>query len=625
MTTQVWLMVAVLVMMFGLLIWGKLPTWLVFISTLTVAMTLKLAPLEDLLSGFSNPGVITVAALFPIAAGMYSTGAITIASNVLIGLPDKVRQAQMKIFPPVAGASAFLNNTPLVAMMVPVVKDLSQRTGVAATKIFMPMSFSSILGGASTLIGTSTNLIIAGLIVTAGLPSLNIFAPSLVGIPAALIGIVFLMTIGTRLLPEGKQEKDISEKRLYKAEFLVADDSPLIGKTILESGLSQAKGFQLVDFDLAGEESEIPDLQPRISGKRGLFHRLTRIWRARSGKVVATPDSSEKQIDLYQELQAGDILTFTTDNQALTSLWTTIGIKPATGMTEGTKRYTHHLVEVVVAPSHPAVGRYISELPIRKDPPYTGEIVAMSRDNLPPATPLRDFRIQGGDVGILEVEDDFFYETRSQVEFSLTRRIDGFRIQRTSRALIAGAITIAMILLAAFNVTSMLNAALLGGVALIISGSMSPRTGWQSIEWDTVVILASAVGIAAAVTATGLSEIIAGWISAIGGTSPYTALVMVFLGCILMTNILTNAAAAALMFPVALSLSQSLEVNFTPFAVALMLGTSYAFINPAGYQTNLMVQEPGNYTFLDFAKVGIPLTILVGIVVLLLIPLIYTF
>ena len=140
MTSQAWLLVAILAMMFGLLIWGKLPTWFVFILTLTVVMTLRLAPLEDLLSGFSNPGVITVAALFPIAAGMYSTGAITIATGVLIGLPDKLRQAQIKIFPPVAGASAFLNNTPLVAMMIPVVKDLSQRTGIAATRLFMPMS-----------------------------------------------------------------------------------------------------------------------------------------------------------------------------------------------------------------------------------------------------------------------------------------------------------------------------------------------------------------------------------------------------------------------------------------------------------------------------------------------------
>jgi di/tricarboxylate transporter len=625
MTTDAWLLVFLLAAMFVLLMWGKFPTWVVFIGTLTAAMTLKLAPLDGLLSGFSNPGVITVAALFPIAAGMYATGAITIASNLLVGLPHQLRQAQLKIFGPVAGASAFLNNTPLVAMMVPVIKDLSQRTGLRASKLLMPMSFASILGGASTLIGTSTNLIIAGLIISAGLPALNIFAPTLVAAPAALIGIIFLMTIGNRLLPAGTQERDDSPKRRYKAEFIITENSPLIGKTILETGLVEAPGYQLVDFDpVEGVHyRSISDLHP--SEKRGLFHRLTKIWHARKRKKT-TPDTPDKSdIDLSQVLQSGDILTFIADNEALPGLWTTIGIKPAAGLPLESKRHTHHLVEVVVAPSHPTVGRYISELPVRENPPYRAEIVAMSRDNSAPQTPLRDLRIQAGDVGVLEVEDDFFYQTRGQSEFSLTRQLDGYRIQRTSRAIIAGVIAIGMILLAAFNVMSMLNAALLGGLALLLTGSMTTRTAWNSIEWDTIVILGAAVGLSAAVTTTGLSDVIAQGLTALGGSNPYVALVMIFVGCIALTNIITNAAAASIMFPIALALSASLGVSFTPFAVVLMLGTSYAFINPAGYQTNLMVQEPGHYTFIDFAKLGLPLTIIAGVVVLILTPLIYQF
>ena len=625
MISEVWLMVILLVVMFALLVWGKFPAWLVFMGTLTIAMSLKLAPLDELLSGFSNPGVITVAALFPIAAGMYATGAITIASRLLVGLPDRLRQAQLKIFTPVAGASAFLNNTPLVAMMVPVVKDLSQRTGIAATKLLMPMSFSSILGGASTLIGTSTNLIIAGLIVSAGLSPLNIFAPTLVAVPAAIIGMFFLMTFGNRLLPAGTHEGDEYAKRRYKAEFLVTEDSPLIGKTLQETGLFEAPGYQLVEYDRndLDVENHKPEIHPYPN--RGLFHRLTRFWNIRARRRAGKPELEKKEIDPAQVMQAGDILTYITDNQALPGLWTTIGIKPVVGVPFETKRHTHHLVEVVVAPSHPAVGRYISELPVRENPPYSAEIVAISRDNLPPEGSLKDVRISGGDVGVLEVEDDFFYQTRGQLEFSLTRHMDGYRIQRTSRATIAGIILIAMILLAAFNVMSMLNAALLGGLALLLTGSMTPRTGWQSIEWDTIVILGAAVGLSTAVTATGLSDIIAQGLTSIGGSNPYSALVMVFIGCILLTNIITNAAAASIMFPVALSLSNSLGVSFTPFAVVLMLGTSYAFINPAGYQTNLMIQEPGNYTFMDFAKLGIPLTILVGIIVLAITPLIYQF
>jgi di/tricarboxylate transporter len=625
MTIEAWIMTGLLVGMFALLVWDQLPTWSVFIGTLTLAITLNLAPLNELLAGFSNPGVITVAALFPIAAGMYATGAITIASKVLVGLPDKIRLAQLKILPSAAGASAFLNNTPLVAMMIPVIKDLSQRTGLADSKLFMPLSFASILGGASTLIGTSTNLIIAGLIINEGMQAINIFAPTLVGLPAAVIGIAFLISIGTRLLPAEKREVDDSSKRHYKAAFTIMENSPLIGSTLSESGLAEAQGYQLVDFERATGDQEHAKPEPPSRRKRGLFHRLSKFWQVRSRRDVQKVTLEEEPIDLNLPLQSGDILTYITDRLALASLWTTIGIKPALGIPLDSKRYTHHLVEVVVASRNPAVGRYISELPIRENPPYSAEIVALSRENEPPEVSLEEFRIQPGDVGVLEVEDDFFYETRDQIEFSLTRQLDGYRIQRTSRATVAGIITIGMILLAAFNVMSMLNAALLGGLALLLTGSMSPRTAWRSIEWDTVVILGSAVGLSAAVIETGLSDVIADGLITIGGSNPYSALVIVFIGCILLTNIITNAAAASIMFPVALALSESLSVNFLPFTIILMLGTSYAFINPAAYQTNIMVQEPGKYTFLDYAKVGIPLTFLVGIVALILTPLIYQF
>jgi di/tricarboxylate transporter len=181
-----------------------------------------------------------------------------------------------------------------------------------------------------------------------------------------------------------------------------------------------------------------------------------------------------------------------------------------------------------------------------------------------------------------------------------------------------------MIVLAAFNVMSMHNAALLGGLALLLNGSMTPRTGWQSIEWDTVVILGAAVGLSTAVTATGLSDIIAQGLTAIGGSDPYIDLVLVFCGCILLTNIITNAAAvcSCSRLPCRCQLPSGFA---SPPSRWSSLGRSYTFINPAGYQTNLMVQKPGNYTFLDFAKLGIPLTILVGIIVLLLTPLIYQF
>ena len=232
MSPQAWITSLILIIMFLLLLKTKLPAWLIFMGTLAVMMTLRLAPEEDLLKGFANPGVITVGVLFVVAAGMYSTGAITLIADRLIGLPKTLREAQMKIFPPVAVGSAFLNNTPLVAMMIPVIRDITRMAQLAGTYLFIPLSFSSILGGAMTLIGTSTNLIIAGLVLNQGFGELNIFAPTPVGLPTAIIGLAFLMIFGKRLLPAPKESGSADiPRRIYKAEFVVKENAPMIGKT----------------------------------------------------------------------------------------------------------------------------------------------------------------------------------------------------------------------------------------------------------------------------------------------------------------------------------------------------------------------------------------------------------
>jgi di/tricarboxylate transporter len=182
-----------------------------------------------------------------------------------------------------------------------------------------------------------------------------------------------------------------------------------------------------------------------------------------------------------------------------------------------------------------------------------------------------------------------------------------------------------MVAVVAFGWMSMLNAALIATFAMLFTGCMNWRTAGRAVEWDTVVVLAAAVGLESVVTASGLADVIANGIAALAGENAYVGLVAVFLGCIIMTNLITNAAAAAFMFPIALLIAADLGVSFAPFIVILMLGTSYAFINPAGYQTNLMVQRPGNYEFVDFVKVGVPLTIIAGVIAIILAPIVYPF
>jgi di/tricarboxylate transporter len=593
MPLQAWMTLGMLVVMFALLIGNWFPAWLVFVGTLTAAMTLKLAPTDALLRGFSNSGVVTVAALFPVAAGMYATGAISLLSQRMIGLPRSVGDAQLKILPPVAVGSAFLNNTPLVAMMIPVVRDLTKSTGLAGSKLFMGLSFASILGGTMTLIGTSVNMIIAGLVVDAmssgrltGMKPLTIFEPIWVGLPAMVAGLLFMMTIGTRLLPEDKQQaKADSAARTFRVELRVQPRSNLDGKTLDFAGFAKPVGYRLVSLTRHGTALEA---HPTLA------------------------------------LSGGDVLAFNAPAAVLPELWATIGLVPLYAGQNSTQRYKHHLVEVVVSPNSPAVGHLISELPL-PDSPYKGSVVGCSHDNQAPDIPLGNYRVQAGDGGILEVDDSFFYENQREKDFVLTKVVEGFRVQRVDRAWTASIITVAMVAAAAFGVTSMLNAALLATLAMLLSGCLPIERAWRSLDWKTLVVLGAAVGLEAAVTGSGLSRQIADLCASIGGDSPRLSLAVVLAGTLIMTNIITNAAAAAFMFPVALSMAQRLHVSFLPFVMILMIGASCAFINPAGFQTNLMVQGPGGYTFGDFAKVGLPLTLVVGVVVIIIAPLAYSF
>ena len=365
MSFEAWIMLGILLVMFALLVWNKFPAWIVFSGTLAVCMTLRLAPEDELLKGFSNSGVATVGVLFVVAAGMYSTGAITLIADRLIGLPKTLSSAQLKILPPGAIGSAFLNNTPLVAMMVPVVRDISLAARLAASKLYIPLSFASILGGASTLIGTSTNLIIAGLVLDelarGGLPGMepiSIFDPTLIGLPAAVVGIAFIIIFGTRLLPKPKEKAaEEVEKRLYRAEFMVLPDSPLVGKTAEDMGLAEADGYWLIALE-RGNGTE-PSLEP-VPGpkpKRGFFHQFS-FHRRRREKQAVEPKALAPESPAYQVLQAGDIMVFHTDTESVPGLWSKIGLKPAIAPIEmETERYEHRLVEAVIAPRHPAVGR----------------------------------------------------------------------------------------------------------------------------------------------------------------------------------------------------------------------------------------------------------------------------
>lgn len=592
MPLQAWLTLILLVAMFAVMAWDKLPTWVVFVGAMTVAMTLRLAPPSALLKGFGNAGVLTVAALFPVAAGMYSTGAISLLSQRLIGHPKTETSANLRILPPIAIGSAFINNTPMVAMVIPVVRDLRRQAGLVAPSVLMGISFASILGGNTTLIGGAVNLIVAGMTADAiaegklpGMQPVGMFDLSRVGVPAAIAGLLYLIYIAPHLLRGVKLETATTAPRQkYLSEFQVLPHSNLDGKTIEAAELTSSAGRQIRSI------------------RRG------------DTKLDYSPELT---------LRGADRLTFSSSGEALCALWTTIGLAPARGSALGDDRHQHELVEVVLSAKSPAIGRRLAELPLPGSP-YRA-MVGLSRNGEAPAEDLDALRVEAGDAAMLEVNATFFYENRRESDFLITKIMEGNRVKRVDRAILASVITVAMVVAAASGTVTMLNAALLAMFAMLATGCLTSEEAWRSVQWKTIAVLGAALGLESAITGSGLSARIAQLCASIGGSSPRIALAVVFVGTSVMTNLISNAATAAFMFPVALSMSQMLGVSFKPFAMIIMIAASCAFINPAGFQTNLMVQKDGGYGFTDFAKVGTPITLIVGAVVLLLAPIMYGF
>ena len=597
MTLNAYLTLALLVLTFGFLIKTKLPAAAIFLGALSAAITLKLAPIQELLKGFSNQGMLTVAVLYMVAAGMYSTGAITAIMDKLIGRPSSVTSAQVKILPPIALGSAFLNNTPLVAMMIPVIRDLTQSTRLSAKQLYLPLSFASILGGICTIIGTSTNLVIVGLVADAiaesssSLPPirhLKMFDPAWVGLPAAVIGITFIILFGRFFLPrETIMDEGRPQPLRYKAEFEVEDRSRLIGKSVSKSGITGSTGVSLLSI-------------------------------RRQGLLLNQNLESET-------LKAGDLLSFSTSADALVELWRTNGLIPHLRLLPmGSPRHTHQLVKTVLSERSNLVDRKLSEL-TDPDIPYRFKIVALSRSGQPVRGLLENTRLQAGDKAVLEVNDTFFYVSQLDHDFTLTRPLEGYHLQRTDRAVEATLITLAMIAVVALGWMSMLNASLLASGTMLLTGCLNLKTAGRCIDWGTLVVIACAIGLESAVSRSGLADGIAKILTSMGGENPYLVMAVIFLGCTFMTNVITNNAAAAFMFPIALSAASQLNISFMPFAVTLMVAASCAFITPTGYQTNLMIWGPGGYAFGDFVKIGTVMTLIVAGTTLVLAPLVFSF
>ena len=586
---QAWITIGITVAVFLLNALTNLAAEVVFLGGTAVLFISGILSEQDALAGFSNPGMITVAVLYIVVTGLSQTGGMNWVSQKVLGLPKGQNAALLRMMPPVMGMSAFLNNTPVVAMFIPVISDWSRKLRISPSKLMIPLSYAAIFGGTCTLIGTSTNLVVNGLLISAtDLPGLRLFDLALVGLPCAIAGTIYLYTTHRWTLPSRKPViSETDDVRQYTVEMLVPDNSPLTGRSIEEAGLRNLPGLYVVEI-------------------------------IRNQLII--PAVSPKEI-----LRDGDRLVFIGMIDSIVDLHRLRGLQPATDevFKLDTPRSERCLIEAVVSNTCPMLGKTIREGKFRTQ--YNAVVLAVARNGERLAGKIGSIRLQAGDTLLLEANSNFVSQQRISKDFYLVNGIPNSEPLRHEKAPLAMIILGAMVLLSSFGLMSMLKAAVLASVVMLLTGCCSSVRAFRNIEWSVLLVIGAALSIGKALETTGAAGAIASSLIQFSGDNPWLALAIIYGVTNLLTEAITNNAAAALVFPIALALSQNLGVNFTPFAIAIMIGASASFSTPIGYQTNLMVYGPGGYKFSDFMRVGIPLNALFWIITVTLTPVFYPF
>ncbi|PSR15184.1 SLC13 family permease [filamentous cyanobacterium CCP3] len=584
-----WLTITITLAAFSLNALTPLPAEAIFLAALATLLLFGVLDTTTALSGFSNPGMVTVGVLYVVVAGLQQTGGLDIISRSLLGLPKSQTAALLRLVVPVLGLSAFLNNTPLVAMFIPVVSDWCRKLRISPSKLMIPLSYAAIMGGMCTLIGTSTNLVVNGLLVSeTDYPSLKLFDLVPVGVPCAIAGTLMLVLAQRWLLPQRKPAiTDADDPREYTVEMVVADHSPLAGKTVEQAGLRHLPGLYLTEIQ-------------------------------RQGRLLTA-------IGPQEMLQEQDQLVFVGMVDSIVDLNQIRGLQPATDQVFklDTPRTERTLIEAVVSNTCPLVGITIRQGKFRSR--YGAVVLAVGRNGERLSGKIGDIRLQTGDTLLLETNHSFLEERRASRDFYLVSEIPNSDPLRHDRAPVALVILVLMVALATSGWMDMLNAATLAALLMIITGCCSFRQGFRTVDWSVLLVVAAALGLGKALEVTGAAAVLAGGMLGLGGDNPWIALAIVYGVTTVLTEVITNNAAAAVVFPIALSLSESLGVSFIPFVVSIMIAASASFSTPIGYQTNLMVYGPGGYKFIDFLRVGIPFNLAFWLLTVLIAPRVYPF
>lgn len=578
MSLDAWMTLGVLVAMVGALVAGRVSPPAGVLGATALLYVMGVTTADAAFSGFSNTAPITVAGLYVLAGAVDKTGALEPVVSRLLAAPKGVRADLARLVVPSAAGSAFLANTPIVAMLVPAVTRWADDKGRSASTYLIPLSYATILGGSITAIGTSTNLVASGLLDDSGMGALGLFELAKIGLPLAIVGMIVIIALAPAVLPERRRPRDVQSGRSFSVAMMVETGGAIDGLSVDAAGLRHLRGVYLVEIERLG--TTIAPVRPA------------------------------------QTVRGGDRLVFAGRVDDIVDLQGKAGLVSAESdaVAELDNRHDSAFFEVVIGPSSPMVGRTPAEMDFRNR--YQGAILAIHRSGHQVNEKFGTARLRAGDTLLLVAEKDFRVRWRDTGEFLLVSRLDADMPSATDRSLWALAALALVVLMPLLDIMSVTRATILAAILVVVTGIMRPREARDAVDVNVVLMIGGAFGLGQAVSVSGLGDQVAdGLLSSFGWAGAFGAVVGVVIATMVLTELITNAAAVALIFPIAIDIAERSDLDPRLMVMGAAVAGSASFLTPVGYQTNTMVYGPGGYRFSDYLRLGIPMSILTVVVV----------
>jgi len=591
MTFEMWVVIGLLLTALLLFSTERIGVDLTALLIMSVLLLAGVLTPEEGFSGFSNAATVTVAAMFVLSAALQKTGAVSFLAILSTRIFAQSYWIGIALTMPLIGiASAFINNTPVVAVFIPVLLGVARDTSISATRLLLPISFASMFGGILTLVGTSTNILVSSIAADHGLPAFGMFEFTSLGVLFFIAGVGYMLLIGVRMLPERRSEQSLTsryEMADYLTDVVLLPEAPSVGTTVSASSMVR--------------ELDVDVLEVIRDGKR---------LEENVGDIV---------------LHAGDMLRLRCDVQQIQKLQNRVGcnVKGAPLRDEDFNDDDLTLMEVIVAPNATLEGQSIHSSAFRNTFRATALALRHRGDLLHEG--FRKTRLLAGDAILVEALPRDAERLKTNRNFVVASEIQ-VPVYRRSRLAAALLVTLGVIVTAALNILPISTAAVAGAMLLVATRSITLEEAYQAVEWKVIFLLGGIISLGIAMEKTGLAALMSdGLIDNIGSYGPTILLAALYLLTTLLTGVMSNNATAILVAPIALAAAEAMGISARPLLIAVTFAASASFLTPVGYQTNTMIFGVGQYRFSDFLKVGTPLTLLFWIMAIFLIPVFFPF